>query len=58
MVPLSSPPLLFCDNSSVIFLAQNPVAHKRPTHIDIDYHFVQELIKVSTLHVRHVPSPL
>lgn len=40
----SALPLLLCDNKSAIFLSQNLVAHKRAKHIDIDYHFVQELV--------------
>ncbi|GFP94834.1 uncharacterized mitochondrial protein atmg00810 [Phtheirospermum japonicum] len=37
-------PILLCDNKSAIFLSQNPVAHKRAKHIDLDYHFVRELV--------------
>ncbi|XP_014515401.1 uncharacterized protein LOC106773203 [Vigna radiata var. radiata] len=37
-------PTLLCDNKSAIFLSQNLVAHKRAKHIDIDYHFVRELV--------------
>ncbi|CAM8970236.1 unnamed protein product [Rhodiola kirilowii] len=55
---LSGPPLLLCDNRSAIFLAQNPVAHKRAKHIDIDYHFVRELVTSGKLRISHVPSSL
>ncbi|CAM8877731.1 unnamed protein product [Rhodiola kirilowii] len=54
----STTPLLLCDNNSAIFLAQNPVAHKRAKHIDIDYHFVRELISSSKIKIQHVPSSL
>ena len=40
----SAPPTLLCDNKSAIFLSQNPVAHKCAKHIDINYHFVCELV--------------
>ncbi|KAL6330615.1 hypothetical protein AAG906_003223 [Vitis piasezkii] len=33
----------FCDNKSVIFELQS-VSHKRVKHIDLDYHFLHELI--------------
>lgn len=41
-IPLSSQLVLLCDNNSAVFLSQNPVAHKRAKHIDLDYHFVRE----------------
>lgn len=49
-------PTLFCDNKSAIFLSQNPVAHKRAKHIDIDYHFVRELVSSGRLLTRFVPT--
>lgn len=57
-VSLPSSPVLFCDNNSAIFLSQNPIAHKRAKHIDIDYHFVRELVTTGKLQTRFVPSSL
>ncbi|GKA77787.1 retrovirus-related pol polyprotein from transposon TNT 1-94 [Tanacetum coccineum] len=37
-------PTLLCDNKSALFMSQNPVSHKRAKHIDLDYHFVRELV--------------
>jgi len=37
-------PTLLCDNTNAIFMAHNPVAQKRSRHIDIDIHFVRELV--------------
>ncbi|XP_022004529.1 uncharacterized mitochondrial protein AtMg00810-like [Helianthus annuus] len=51
-------PTLMCDNKSAIFLSQNPVSHKRAKHIDIDYHFVRELVSSGRLHTKFVPSNL
>ncbi|XP_014523648.1 uncharacterized protein LOC106779943 [Vigna radiata var. radiata] len=51
-------PTLLCDNKSAIFLSQNPVAHKRAKHIDIDYHFVQELVLSHKLITQFIPSDL
>ena len=36
--------LLFSDNMSAIALFKNPEHHARTKHIDIQYHFVRELI--------------
>ncbi|GKB20618.1 putative zinc finger, CCHC-type containing protein [Tanacetum coccineum] len=55
-VSMPSTPTLLCDNKSAIFLSQNPVAHKCAKHIDIDYHFVRELVSSKCLLTRLVPS--
>uniref|UniRef100_A0A2N9G1B4 Uncharacterized protein n=1 Tax=Fagus sylvatica TaxID=28930 RepID=A0A2N9G1B4_FAGSY len=54
----SSPPVILCDNQSSIFLAVNPVSHKRSKHIDLDYHFVRELVASEELKIRYVPTHL
>ena len=51
-------PTLLCDNQSAIFLSQNPISHKRAKHIDIDYHFVRELVSSGKLYTRFVPTKL
>ncbi|XP_014489924.1 uncharacterized protein LOC106752705 [Vigna radiata var. radiata] len=51
-------PTLLCDNKSAIFLSQNPVAHKHAKHIDIDYHFIQELVLSHKLITQFIPSDL
>jgi hypothetical protein len=33
------------DNRSVIFLAKNPAHHSKTKHIDIQYHFVRDMIE-------------
>ncbi|GKB85873.1 retrovirus-related pol polyprotein from transposon RE1 [Tanacetum coccineum] len=54
----STRPVLLCDNRSALFLSQNPIAHKRAKHIDIDYHFIRELDLRSKLHVGPPPVRL
>ncbi|XP_071740973.1 uncharacterized mitochondrial protein AtMg00810-like [Rutidosis leptorrhynchoides] len=51
-------PTILCDNKSAIFLSQNLVSHKRSKHIDIDYHFVRELVSSGRLYKKFVPTTL
>ncbi|KAI3500548.1 hypothetical protein L1887_36372 [Cichorium endivia] len=54
----SNVPTLLCDNKSALFLSQNPISHKRAKHIDIDYHFVRELVSSGKLQTKYIPTHL
>uniref|UniRef100_A0A2N9GPU6 Reverse transcriptase Ty1/copia-type domain-containing protein n=1 Tax=Fagus sylvatica TaxID=28930 RepID=A0A2N9GPU6_FAGSY len=41
---LASAPIMWCDNTSALALASNPVFHGRTKHIEVDYHFVRERV--------------
>jgi hypothetical protein len=43
-VTYNSVPLM-CDNSSAIFLAQNPVFHERAKHIKVRHHFLRDHVE-------------
>ncbi|GKD10027.1 ribonuclease H-like domain-containing protein, partial [Tanacetum coccineum] len=51
--PLSSATLIYCDN---VYLSCNPVQHQRTKHIEIDIHFIRDLVVASQVRVLHVPS--
>ena len=36
---------LKCDSQSAIFLAKNPAYHAKTKHIDVQYHFVREMVE-------------
>ena len=36
---------VFCDNTSSINLSKNPVQHSKSKHIEIRYHFIQDLVE-------------
>nr|GEU40411.1 ribonuclease H-like domain-containing protein [Tanacetum cinerariifolium] len=41
---LSAATLVYCDNVSATYLSANPVQHQRTKHIEIDIHFVRDLV--------------
>nr|GEX87302.1 NBS-containing resistance-like protein [Tanacetum cinerariifolium] len=57
---LHSPPvtttLVYCDNVSAIYLTGNPVQHQRTKHIEIDIHFVCDMVAGGQVRVLHVSS--
>jgi histone deacetylase 1/2 len=55
-VPLQTAPCIYVDNLSAIHMAANPIFHARTRHIEIDYHFVRELVARKSLHTLYVPS--
>jgi len=48
--------MLFCDSKFAIDLASNPANHEQSKHIDIDYHFIRELVQSNILKLVHVKS--
>nr|GEX79045.1 ribonuclease H-like domain-containing protein [Tanacetum cinerariifolium] len=54
--PLSTATLVYCDNVSAVYLSANPVQHQRTKHIEIDIHFVRDMVQTSYIRVLHVPS--
>ncbi|GJV15287.1 pentatricopeptide repeat-containing protein [Tanacetum coccineum] len=54
--PLSSATLIYYDNISAIYLSRNPVQHQRTKHIEIDIHFVRNLVAAGQVRVLLVPS--
>ncbi|GJS78895.1 ribonuclease H-like domain-containing protein [Tanacetum coccineum] len=54
--PLSSATLVYCDNISAVYLSCNQVQHQRTKHIEIDIHFVRDLVVAGQIRVLHVPS--
>nr|GEU96843.1 hypothetical protein [Tanacetum cinerariifolium] len=53
---LSTATLVYCDNVSAVYLSSNPVQHQRTKHIEIDIHFVRDLVSTGRIRVLHVPS--
>ncbi|GKA32361.1 ribonuclease H-like domain-containing protein [Tanacetum coccineum] len=49
---LSSATLVYCDNVSVVYLSSNPVQHQCAKYIEIDIHFVRDLVVGAASQVR------
>nr|GEV36338.1 retrovirus-related Pol polyprotein from transposon TNT 1-94 [Tanacetum cinerariifolium] len=54
--PLSTATLVYCDNVSVVYMSANLVQHQRTKHIEIDIHFVRDIVTAGQVRVLHVPS--
>lgn len=54
--PVQQATLVYCDNISAVYLAANPVHHRRTKHIEIDIHFVREKVALGQVRVLHVPT--
>ncbi|GJY86941.1 ribonuclease H-like domain-containing protein [Tanacetum coccineum] len=54
--PLSTATLVYCDNGSDVYMSVNHVQHQRTKHIEIDIHFVRDMVTAGHVRVLHVPS--
>jgi len=50
------PMKMYCNNQSAVFITNNPMYHKRTKHIEVDCHFIHDLVikkQIVTPYVRY-----
>ncbi|GKB42637.1 ribonuclease H-like domain-containing protein [Tanacetum coccineum] len=55
-IPLSSATLVYCDYVSAIYLTTKRVQHQQTKHINVNIHFVRDMVARGHVRALHVPS--
>ena len=45
-----------CDNKAAIKLAENPENHARSKHIDVQFHYIRQLVAYNYIRIKFCPS--
>lgn len=48
--------IVFCDIVSTQYLTKNPILHARTKHVEVDFHYVRELVGKKKLDVKYLCS--
>nr|GEU84856.1 ribonuclease H-like domain-containing protein [Tanacetum cinerariifolium] len=52
--PLMTTTLVYCDNFSAVYMSANPIQHQQTKHIEIDIHFVCDMVSAGHVRVLHI----
>lgn len=55
-IPVTSSPVIYCDNVGATYLCANLVFHTRMKHVALDYHFIRAHVQSGALRVSHVST--
>jgi hypothetical protein len=51
-----APTVIQCDNQGALALVKNPVKHARTKHIDVQHHFIRELVEQGKVALEYCPT--
>jgi hypothetical protein len=47
---------LMCDNTNTIYVAKNPVFHKRMKHLEVRHHFLRDHVEKGDIKMRYIDT--
>ena len=47
---------MYCDNQEAIYIANNPIFHERTKHIEVDCHYVREMVMNGIITIPYTKS--
>jgi hypothetical protein len=56
LTPLINPIMIYCDNQAALKLATDDNYQARTKHIDIRYHYIQQVINVGEISITYCPT--
>lgn len=53
---MSGPMRMYCENPAAIYISSNPVFHERTKHIEVDCHFIRDMVLSKQMTTSYVKS--